>query len=61
MPDFLQTVMLFTSDTHFIQFAQAVLFRGAGLDAVWHQLVIMLAIGSALFVIALWRFRASIR
>jgi ABC-2 type transport system permease protein len=38
--------------------AQAILFRGAGLEAVWPQLAALAVIGSVFFVIALRRFRA---
>ena len=36
---------------------QAILFRGAGVDIVWPQLLTLFGIGSALFAFALWRFR----
>jgi ABC-2 type transport system permease protein len=37
--------------------AQAILFRGAGLEAVWPQLVALAVIGGVFFLIALRRFR----
>ena len=48
-------------DTHFVALAQSVLFRGAGLEAVWPQLLSLLAIGLILFLFALRRFRAFLR
>lgn len=61
MPEFIQAMMLFTPNTHFVLFAQAVLFRGAGLGAVWPQLVALAAIGMVLFGFSLSRFRAFLR
>jgi ABC-2 type transport system permease protein len=41
--------MLIAPTTHFVKFAQGILYRGAGLDIVWPEFVYLLAIGSALF------------
>jgi ABC-type multidrug transport system permease subunit len=60
MPDFVQSVMLAAPTTHFVMLAQAILYRGAGLDVVWRQFVALFAIGAALFAYALARFRATI-
>lgn len=60
MPPWLQDVMLAAPTTHFVQFGQAILFRGAGLDVVWVQLLAMALIGSALFALSLARFRKTI-
>ncbi|MBX7212365.1 MAG: ABC transporter permease, partial [Verrucomicrobiaceae bacterium] len=35
MPGFVQDIMLAAPTTHFVQLAQAILFRGAGFDVVW--------------------------
>jgi ABC-2 type transport system permease protein len=45
---------------HFVQFAQAVLFRGADLTLVWRPLAAMLAIGVVYFTVASVRFRKVI-
>jgi len=37
-----------------------VLYRGAGLDIVWQDLVAMTAIGAIFFAIALARFRDTV-
>lgn len=37
MPAWLQNTMQLAPTTHFVSFAQAVLYRGAGLDIVWPQ------------------------
>ncbi|WP_119254698.1 ABC transporter permease [Shinella zoogloeoides] len=57
MPDAIQFIMLAAPNTHFVILAQAVLFRGAGLDMVWPQLVAMFLIGGTLFAFSLSRFR----
>ncbi|MCZ2439270.1 MAG: ABC transporter permease [Burkholderiales bacterium] len=60
MPDWLQDVMLVAPTTQFVQFGRAILFRGAGLDVVWVQLLAMALIGAALFALSLARFRKTI-
>ena len=49
--------MLAAPNTHFVMLAQAILFRGAGLEAVWPQLLALTLIGIVFFLIALRRFR----
>lgn len=61
MPDIIQTLMLAAPNTHFVSLAQAILFRGAGLDVVWPQLAALLAIGGSLFLVSLRRFRRFLR
>ena len=61
MPVWLQYVMRIISPTpHFVAFAQAVLYRGAGLSIVWGDLLAVLAIGAVYFTISLRRFRRVI-
>ena len=61
MPDWLRVLMLVTTPTpHFVSFAQAMLFRGAGFSIVWPDILAMLVIGSAYFAFALSRFRKVI-
>ncbi|MCO7556722.1 ABC transporter permease [Metapseudomonas otitidis] len=60
MPELVQHVMLIAPTTHFVALAQGILYRGAGLDIVWPQFLAILAIGSAFFLAALRRFRATI-
>ena len=45
MPEFVQNVMLVTPTTHFVQFAQAILYRGAGLEVVWKPFLILFVDG----------------
>jgi ABC-2 type transport system permease protein len=61
MPDFIQYLMLITPNTHYVALSQSVLFRGAGLSVVWPQLLALFLIGSALFALALQRFRQFLR
>lgn len=60
MPELVQQVMLVAPTTHFVAASQAILYRGAGLDVVWPQLLALIAIGALLFLFALRRFRATI-
>jgi ABC-2 type transport system permease protein len=57
MPAFLQTLMQASPSTHFVSFAQAILYRGAGLDLVWPHFLAVLLIGGVFFVLAILRFR----
>ncbi len=60
MPDVVRLAMLGAPTTHFIMLSQAVLFRGAGFEAVWPQFVSIAAIGVLLFGLALARFRKAV-
>jgi ABC-2 type transport system permease protein len=60
MPEAIQTLMLAAPNTHFVMAAQAILFRGAGLDVVWPQFLALALIGLVLFGISLGRFRKTI-
>ena len=60
MPEVVQNIMLFAPTTHFVSLAQAVLYRGAGLDVVWPSLLAMAAIAATFFVASLLMFRRSI-
>jgi len=57
MPPWLATGMQASPSTHFVSFAQAILYRGAGLDVVWPQFLIVALIGGLFFGLALLRFR----
>jgi ABC-2 type transport system permease protein len=60
MPELVQQLMLLAPTTHFVSQAQAILYRGAGLDVVWPQFLWLLVIGTALFVFSWSRFRQAI-
>jgi len=57
MPVGLQKAMQFVPSTHFVSFAQAVLFRNATPSMVWPDLLAMLAIGCVYTAFTLSRFR----
>ena len=59
MPDWLRMAMQVSPSTHFVAFAQAILYRGAGPAIVWPQMAIMAGLGAAFFALALRRFRQS--
>ena len=61
MPQIIQDIMLAAPNTHFVILAQAILFRGAGLDVVWPQFAALLLIGAVLFYFSLRRFRRFLR
>jgi ABC-2 type transport system permease protein len=58
MPPWLATVMQASPSTHFVSFAQAILYRGAGLDIVWPQFLVVGLVGGVFLGLALWRFRS---
>lgn len=59
MPEWLQAVMQASPSTHFVAFAQAILYRGAGLTTVWPSILAMSVLSAVFFVIALSRFRKT--
>jgi ABC-2 type transport system permease protein len=61
MPELVQHIMLAAPTTHFIELAQAILFRGAGVSVIWPQLLALAVIGAVFFVGALSRLRVSLR
>ena len=58
MPPWLSTVMQASPSTHFVVFAQSILYRDAGFDIVWPQFMLVILIGGLFFSLALWRFRS---
>jgi ABC-2 type transport system permease protein len=59
-PEWLQRLTLVLPSRHFVSFAQAIIFRGAGLETVWPQFAAVAGIGLVFFVYAISRFRDSI-
>lgn len=57
MPEALQAMMRLSPSTHFVSFAQSVLYRGAGLDTIWPDLLRIIILGAVFFAGALLRFR----
>jgi ABC-2 type transport system permease protein len=59
MPEWLRTVLQVSPAVHFVAFAQAVLYRGAGVEIVWPHMVALVAIGALFLTSSLFRFRAA--
>lgn len=57
MPPWLGTAMQASPTVHFVSFAQAILYRGAGFSVVWPQFAIVALIGGLFLGLALLRFR----
>ena len=60
MPPFLATAMQASPSTHFVSFAQSILYRGAGLDVVWPQFFAVAGIGALFLFLSLLRFRSAL-
>jgi ABC-2 type transport system permease protein len=43
-----------------VSFAQAILYRGAGLEVVWPQFVAVAGIASLFLILSLLRFRSAL-
>ena len=52
MPPLLRTIMQASPSTHFVAFAQAILYRGAGFDIVWPRFLLVGAIGAVFLGLA---------
>ena len=60
MPKAVQYLMSLAPTPHFVGMAQAVLYRGAGIDVVWPQLLAIGGIGLVYFLLSLSLFRRSL-
>jgi ABC-2 type transport system permease protein len=60
MPLWLARFMQVSPSTHFVAFAQSILYRGAGLDVVWPQFLAVAVIGTLFFGLAILRFRSVV-
>ena len=58
-PPALQFVMQAVASTHFVSFAEAILFRGAGLALVYREYLMVAGLGTLFFLLAALRFRRS--
>lgn len=58
MPPWLATIMEGSPSTHFVSFAQSILYRGAGIDVVWPQFLFVAVVGGMFFYVAILRFRS---
>lgn len=60
MPQFMQWLIQASPTMHFVKLAQAVLYRGAGLDLVWPQMLVLAALGGLFLSAALSQFRTML-
>ena len=60
MPQFVQDFMLAAPTTYFVRLAQGILYRGAGLDIIWRDLLAISGVGALFFAVALLRFRRAV-
>jgi len=59
MPPWLSTIMEASPSTHFVSFAQSILYRGAGIAVIWPQFLFVAVIGGLFFSLAIVRFRST--
>ena len=57
MPPWLGTIMQVSPTVHFVSFAQAILYRGAGFEVVWREFAFVTLMGGLFLWLALMRFR----
>jgi ABC-2 type transport system permease protein len=57
MPPWLAAIMECSPSTHFVSFAQAILYRGAGITTIWPEFLIIAGVASLFLAAAIWRFR----
>ncbi|WP_290642115.1 ABC transporter permease [Aquabacterium sp.] len=60
MPEIVRLIMAGAPTTHFVSFAQAILYRGADLSIVWPQFAAIALIGAVFFLASLRRFRSAV-
>ena len=60
MPQFVQIAMQLAPTSHFVRITQAILYRGAGFEVIWPDLIANIIIGMVFFLIALALFRKSL-
>jgi len=58
MPPWLAEAVQISPTVHFVSFAQAILYRGAGFSIVWPRFAVVALIGGVFLALSLWRFRA---
>ena len=58
MPPILSGIMMSSPSTHFVMFAQSILFRGATLAIVWKEFAFVALVGGLFLGLAFLRFRS---
>jgi ABC-2 type transport system permease protein len=61
MPPWLAAIMQISPTVHFVSFAQAILYRGAGFPVVWPQILATGIMGALVLGVALLRFRRVVQ
>jgi len=51
-------IMQASPSTHFVSFAQSILYRGADIEVVWPEFLAVALIGGLFFSLAILRFRS---
>ncbi len=59
-PEWLQPLTNFLPSRHYMSFAQAIVFRGAGLDIVWREFLAVAVLGGIFLASSILLFRRSI-
>ena len=59
-PDWLQVGTLILPSRHYMSASQAIVFKGAGVETVWPELLWMTLLGGALLAVSLLLFRRSV-
>jgi len=59
-PDWLQHLTLLLASRHYVSSAQAILYRGAGVDVVWPQLLAVAGLGLVVLLFSLRQFRRAL-
>lgn len=59
-PPWLQPITQLLPSRHFMAYSQAIVFRGAGIETVWPELLAMVGLGSIFFGASLRMFRRSL-
>jgi ABC-2 type transport system permease protein len=57
MPTWVRYLMALSPLRYYIEIANGILLKGAGLNILWDSVLAMAALGAALFGFGLWRFR----
>jgi ABC-2 type transport system permease protein len=61
MPEVIQYIMYLSPTSHYMEVAQAILFRGADITIIWGNLLAICIIGVAFFIGALLLFKQSLK
>jgi ABC-2 type transport system permease protein len=61
MPVWVRNLMALSPLRYYIEIANGILLKGAGLNILWDSVLAMAALGTALFAFGLWRFRRQFR